>query len=138
MVKPGARVAFEDYVLGTEYNHSDPSHVALKKLYEPVLGGVETSLPSTFKAAVQAAGFRVLHHKDDSIGGRQYPLLEQERDFWLPLSSLVSFLYRIGLVPKVYHDVMERMTAGTDALLESDRLGIVSCGYVTFAQKPED
>jgi len=136
VVKPGAKVAFEDYVLGTQYNDSSPYHRELKKLYEPVLGGVETSLPSAFKEAVEAAGFVVSYHKDDSIGERQYPLLEQERNFWLPLTALVGFLNRIGLVPQVYVDVMERMTAGTDALIESDKLGIVSCGYVTFAHKP--
>jgi len=34
VVKPGAKVAFEDYVLGPEYNASNPHHVELKKLYE--------------------------------------------------------------------------------------------------------
>jgi len=136
VVKPGGKVAFEDYVLGTEYNGSIPRHVELKKLYEPVLGGVETSHPAVFKAAVEAVGFNVSHHADDSINARQYPLLEQEKDFWLPLTSVVGFLHRIGLVPKIYFDVMERMTAGTDALIEADRDGLVSCGYVTLAQKP--
>merc|ERR550532_2532767 len=49
VVKPGGKVAFEDYVLGTEYNGSIPRHVELKKLYEPVLGGVETSHPGRFQ-----------------------------------------------------------------------------------------
>lgn len=115
VVKPGGRVAFEDYVLG-----------------------VETSLPDTFKAAVEAAGFQVVYHKDDSIFGRQAPLLRQEKDFWLPLTSIVGFLHSIGLVPEIYFKVMQRMTAGTDALIESDELGIVSCGYVTFAVKPKE
>jgi sterol 24-C-methyltransferase len=136
VVKPGGRVAFEDYVLGTSYNDSDAHHRSLKGQYKPVLGGVETSLPSAFKEAVEAAGFQVSLHKDESINGRQWPLLEKEKNFWLPLSSFVGFLYRIGLVPQIYYDVMERMTRGTDALIESDRLGIVSCGYVTFAQRP--
>lgn len=136
VVKPGAKVAFEDYVLGPEYNASNPHHVELKKLYEPVLGGVETSLPSAFRQAVEDAGFIVHYHKDDSIGGRQAPLLYEEKNFWLPVTSIVGFLHSVGLVPKIYYDVMQRMTAGTDALIESDELGIVSCGWVTFAQKP--
>lgn len=137
VVKPGGKVAFEDYVLGTNYDANNKHHVELKKLYEPVLGGVETSLPSAFKAAVEAAGFNVVYHADDSIDGRQYPLLVQEKDFWLPLTAVVGVLYNWGLVPKIYFDVMERMTAGTDALLEADQIGIVSCGYVTFAHKPK-
>lgn len=138
VVKPGGRVAFEDYVLGTNYSASNPHHMELKNLYKPVLGGVETSLPDTFKAAVEAAGFQVVYHKDDSIDGRQAPLLRQEKDFWLPLTSIVGFLHSIGLVPEIYFKVMQRMTAGTDALIESDELGIVSCGYVTFAVKPKE
>lgn len=136
LVKPGGKVAFEDYVLGTEYDPKNPRHIELKNLYKPVLGGVETSPPEAFKSAVEAAGFQVTYHKDDSINQRQFPLLEKERDFWLPLNAIVGFLYRIGLVPKVHHDVMERMTYGTEALIESDAMGIVSCGYVTFAHKP--
>jgi len=136
VVKPGSKVAFEDYVLGTQYDAKNLHHVQLKKLYEPVLGGVETSLPSAFKAAVEEAGFKVVYHADDSIGGRQAPLLYDEKNFWLPLTSVVGFLHSYGLVPKIYFDVMTRMTAGTDALIESDELGIVSCGYVTFAEKP--
>jgi len=136
IVKPGARVAFEDYVRGTEYKDDDPHHYELKKQYEPVLGGVETSYPWVFKAAAQAAGFEIVYHEDDSVGKRQYPLLEQEKNFWLPLTNIVGWLYRIGIVPQIYYDVMERMTRGTDGLIEADRLGIVSCGFVTFAQKP--
>jgi len=136
VVKPGARVAFEDYVRGTEYNETDPHHRELKKQYEPVLGGVETSYPWIFKDAVERAGFEVVYHQDDSAGKRQYPLLEKEKDFWLPLTNIVGTLHKIGLVPQLYFDVMERMTRGTDGLIEADRLGIVSCGYVTFAQKP--
>lgn len=131
-------MAFEDYVLGTNYSASNPHHMELKNLYKPVLGGVETSSPDTFKAAVEAAGFQVVYHKDDSIDRRQAPLLRQEKDFWLPLTSIVGFLHSIGLVPEIYFKVMQRMTFGTDALIESDELGIVSCGYVTFAVKPKE
>merc|ERR1711874_812084 len=63
VLKPGGRVAFEDYVLGSHYDPKDPHHVQLKNLYKPVLGGVETSLPSVFKEAVEAAGFKVTYHK---------------------------------------------------------------------------
>merc|ERR1712151_497704 len=136
IVKPGARVAFEDYVRGINYSDSDPHHYELKKQYEPVLGGAETSYPWVFKAAVEKAGFNVVYHEDDSVGKRQYPLLDKEKDFWLPLTNIVGYLHKVGVVPQIYFDVMERMTRGTDALIEADRLGIVSCGFVTFAQKP--
>jgi len=136
IVKPGARVAFEDYVRGTEYKDDDPHHYELKKQYEPVLGGVETSYPWVFKAAVEAAGFEVVYHEDDSVGKRQFPLLEKEKNFWLPLTNIVGVLHKVGIVPQIYFDVMERMTRGTDALIEADMLGVVSCGVVTFAQKP--
>eukprot|EP00929_Paragymnodinium_shiwhaense_P120662 TRINITY_DN9265_c0_g1_i2.p1 TRINITY_DN9265_c0_g1~~TRINITY_DN9265_c0_g1_i2.p1 ORF type:complete len:359 (-),score=106.14 TRINITY_DN9265_c0_g1_i2:267-1343(-) len=136
VVKPGGKVAFEDYVLGTEFNASNPEHERLKNLYKPVLGGVETSHPDVFKAAVEKAGFKVVMNKDASIDARQYPLLIDEANFWLPINTLVGFLHKIGLVPKLYHDVMERMTYGTQALIDADKQGLVSCGYVTYAYKP--
>lgn len=136
VVKPGAKVAFEDYVMGTAFNESDAEHQRIKNIYKPVLGGVETSHPDVFKAAVEQAGFQVVSHKDASINERQWPLLEQEANFWLPVNALVKFLYRMNIVPKIYHDVMERMTQGTEALIEADKQGLVSCGYVTYAYKP--
>eukprot|EP00443_Scrippsiella_acuminata_P000022 CAMPEP_0115257822 /NCGR_PEP_ID=MMETSP0270-20121206/46973_1 /TAXON_ID=71861 /ORGANISM="Scrippsiella trochoidea, Strain CCMP3099" /LENGTH=313 /DNA_ID=CAMNT_0002673545 /DNA_START=223 /DNA_END=1164 /DNA_ORIENTATION=- len=136
VVKPGGKVAFEDYVMGNGFDESNAEHQKIKNLYKPVLGGVETSYPHIFKAAVEAAGFQVVMHKDASINERQYPLLEQEANFWLPLNSLVTFLYKIKLVPQIYHDVMERMTKGTYAMIEADKRGLVSCGYVTYAYKP--
>eukprot|EP00913_Durusdinium_trenchii_P011677 g10966.t1 len=130
---------FEDNSLDAAYYVQVLSYSTnLEAFFKEVLGGVETSLPEAFKAAVEAAGFQVLYHKDDSINGRQAPLLRQEKDFWLPLTSIVGFLHSMGLVPEVYFKVMQRMTAGTDALIESDELGIVSCGYVTFAVKPTE
>eukprot|EP00929_Paragymnodinium_shiwhaense_P112574 TRINITY_DN80820_c0_g1_i1.p2 TRINITY_DN80820_c0_g1~~TRINITY_DN80820_c0_g1_i1.p2 ORF type:complete len:358 (+),score=85.18 TRINITY_DN80820_c0_g1_i1:96-1169(+) len=137
IVKPGAKVAFEDYVRGTAFNESDAEHQKLKGLYKPVLGGVETSDPSVFKAAVEKAGFKIVMHKDASINERQFPLLEKEANFWLPITHLVGFLHKVGLVPQIYYDVMDRMTKGTDALIEADMKGLVSCGYVTYAYKPE-
>lgn len=137
VVKPGAKVAFEDYVRGTAFNETDPEHQRLKNLYKPVLGGVETSDPSVFKAAVEQAGFKVVSHKDASIDERQFPLLIKEANFWLPITNIVGFLYNIGLVPQIYYDVMDRMTKGTDALIDADKLGLVSCGYVTYAYKPK-
>jgi len=136
VVKPGARVAFEDYVMGTAFNESNAEHQRMKNIYKPVLGGVETSYPDVFKAAVEQAGFQVVSHKDASINERQWPLLEQEANFWLPVNALVKLLYRMNIVPKIYHDVMERMTQGTEALIEADKQGLVSCGYVTYAYKP--
>jgi len=136
VVKPGAKVAFEDYVMGNSFDENNPEHQRMKNIYKPVLGGVDTSYPHIFKAAVERAGFQVVLHKDASINERQWPLLEQEANFWLPVNTLVKFLYRIHLVPRIYHDVMERMTQGTYALIEADRQGLVSCGYVTYAYKP--
>lgn len=137
VVKPGAKVAFEDYVRGTSFNESDAEHNRFKNLYKPILGGVETVDPSVFKAAVEKAGFKVVSHKDASIDERQWPLLVKEANFWLPITNLVGLFYRIGLVPQIYFDVMERMTRGTDALIEADKQGLVSCGYVTYAYKPK-
>jgi sterol 24-C-methyltransferase len=136
VLKPNGRVAFEDYVLGVNYDATNPAHVHLKNAYKPVVGGVETSFPWVFKAAVEAAGFVVTYHQDDSLGGWQYPLLEKERDFWVPLSKTVEFLYGYGIVPKIYYDVMERMTRGTDSLIEADKQKLISMGTVTFAHKP--
>jgi len=137
VVKPGGRVAFEDYVRGTSFNESDAEHIRLMNLYKPVLGGVETSDPSVFRAAVEKAGFKIVMHKDASIDERQWPLLVKEANFWLPIRNIVGFLYQVGLVPQIYFDVMDRMTKGTDALIEADKQGLVSCGYVTYAYKPE-
>lgn len=136
VVKPGGKVAFEDYVLGTEFDGANSHHRSLLSKYKPVLGGVQTEHPLVFKAAVEAAGFKVLTHGDRSIGGRQYQLLEQEKQFFIPLTYLTQFMAMLGVVPDHLRLAMERMTEGTDAVIEADKLGLVSCGYVTTAQRP--
>ncbi|GMI18999.1 hypothetical protein TeGR_g2754 [Tetraparma gracilis] len=136
VVKPGARVVFEDYVQGPNYDASDPHQRELMRLSKPVLGGVCEVKPSVLQAAIEKAGFVVERSEDWSFEGEQYQLMQQSIDFFIPLQKLMSFLATVGLVPDHFAAMLGRMNDGAEAATEAVRDGVTNLGWVTEAVKP--
>jgi len=137
VVKPGAKVAFEDYVKGPSYDASDAEQRRLLRLAKPVLGGVVEVKPAVLKAAIEKAGFEVTSSQSEDYNGEGWQLMRQAADFFLPLNQLVNRLAAFGLVPDHFKLMLDRMNDGAEALIEASRRGVVSLGWVTIAQKPK-
>jgi len=135
VLKPGGMAAFEDYVVLPAYNSQDPHHRQLVQTSKAVLGVVHYYTDQEYIDALAASGLETIHRVNASIG-EQATLLDQDKAFFVPLSNFVSVLNSIGLVPKHFNDMLERMTRGTDDCIEAHRLGLVTGDIETLVQKP--
>jgi len=134
VLKPGGRAAFEDYIVLPKYNDSDPRHRKLVQASKAVLGVVHYYYDKEFTDALDEAGFETLHRVNASVA-EQAQLLERDREFFLPLTRVVSWLQSLGVVPKHFADLLTRMTKGTDDCIDAHREMLVTGDIETLVQK---
>jgi len=135
VLKPGGLASFEDYIVLPAYNDSNPLHRRYVQKSKAVLGVVHYYSDKEFTDALDGAGFETIHRRNGSIA-HQAALLEGDRDFFLPLTALVTFLQSWGLVPKHFADMLQRMTEGTEDCIEAHWQGLVTGDIETLVRKP--
>jgi len=136
VLKPGGKAAFEDYIVLPKYNESDATHRRLVQASKAVLGVVNYYTDKQYTDALGASGLETLHRVNGSLT-EQARLLERDRDFFLPLTQLVTFLNSLGVVPQHFTDMLQRMTKGTDDCIDAHTSMLVTGDIVTLARKPE-
>jgi len=135
VLKPGGMAAFEDYIVLPKYNKSDALHKRYVQKSKAVLGVVHYYTDKEFTDALDGAGFETFHRRNVSVTN-QAILLEKDRDFFMPLTAVVSFLNSVGVVPKHFAELLNRMTEGTEDCIEAHRQGLVTGDMETLARKP--
>jgi len=134
VLKPGGTAAFEDYIVLPAYNDSDVRHRRLVQASKAVLGVVHYYSDQEFSEALEGAGFEIIHRVNASVA-EQARLLERDREFFLPLTALVSALHSVGVVPKHFADLLTRMTKGTDDCIDAHKEGLVTGDIETLVRK---
>jgi len=135
VLKPGGKAAFEDYVVLPGYDPKDPEQYKLVQASKAVLGVQTYYSDQEYIDALAASGLETIHRVNASVA-EQALLLDQDKAFFLPLTHLVTFLNSIGLVPKHFADMLERMTRGTDDCIEAHRRNLVTGDIETLMRKP--
>mmetsp|Transcript_17254 Transcript_17254/g.30260 ORF Transcript_17254/g.30260 Transcript_17254/m.30260 type:complete len:360 (+) Transcript_17254:40-1119(+) len=136
VLKPGAKLSFLDYVQLPDYDETNPKHLDLLKKVKPVLGAVWTPKPTDFTDALEKAGFRVLSSEEASVGGHQWPLIQNAESFFVPVRKLLDFLTSMHLIPKHFQILFERLTRDGEAFIEADKMGLFTTSWQIIAQKP--
>jgi len=134
VLKPGGKAAFEDYIVLPKYDSSDARQRRLVQASKAVLGVVHYFLDKEFTDALEGAGFEILQRHNASVA-EQAKLLERDRDFFLPLTKIVTTLNQMGVVPKHFASMLLRMTEGTDDCILAHKEGLVTGDIETLVQK---
>jgi len=136
VLKPGAKLSFLDYVQLPDYDESNPKHLDLLKKVKPVLGAVWTPKPSDFTGALEKAGFKILSSEEASVGGHQWPLIQNAESFFVPVKKILDFMTSIYVIPKHLQTLFERLTRDGEAFIEADKMGLFTTSWQIIAQKP--
>jgi len=135
VLKPGGLAAFEDYIVLPAYDEKNEKHRQYVQASKAVLGVVGYFTDKEYRDALEGAGFEIMHRRNGSVV-HQKSLLERDRDFFLPLTVVVTKLNDMGVVPKHFADMLLRMTKGTDDCIEAHNLGLVTGDIETLVRKP--
>lgn len=138
ILKPGAKLCLLEWVRLDKYDPNNPHHASLMKRVKPLIGAIGTPSPDDLTDLLKAAGFAILKTGDASVGGHQAPLIEKADDFFNGVARLVKLLVRVRVLPPHFQALFDRLTKDGKALIEADRLGIVTTSYQIIAQKPEE
>ncbi|CAE7720438.1 ERG6 [Symbiodinium pilosum] len=136
ILKPGAKIAFLDWVQLPGFNSTDKLHLELLKKVKPLLGAVWTPKPSDFTVPLREAGFQVLSSQEASITGGQYQLIQKAQSFFETAGTLLRVLAKIRLIPRHFVTLWDRLTQDGEAFVEADKLGLFTTSWQIIAQKP--
>jgi sterol 24-C-methyltransferase len=137
VLKPGGVVVFEDYVTGSKYDPNDSRHSELIGLAKPVLGGVCEVPPEVLNRSLKKAGFDIVSSKDESVQNTQHLLMQKGMNFYFPLEDLAKYMGKLGLFPKHFETMLNRMNKGADATVKAIEEDVLCLGWVTEAVKPK-
>jgi len=138
VLRPGAKISFLDWVQLPNFNASDVRHQELLRKVKPLLGAVWTPKVSDFLEPLREAGFQILSNEEASRTGSQYTLFEKLRVFFEGIGVLLRGMTKIGLLPKHFETLFDRLTKDGEAFVEGDRLGLFTTSWQIIAQKPLD
>jgi len=135
ILKPGGKFACLEWVLLDKYDPNNLHHVALLKKTKPLIGAIGDPSPGKYVDALQKAGFEVLVSENPSVGGYQAPLIEKADQFFNRITKMIESLTKWKLIPAHFKVLFDRLTQDGAALIEADRLGILTMAHYIVAQK---
>ncbi len=136
VLKPGAKLSFLDWFQLDAYDPQNATHAGLLAKTKAIIGAVYTPTAQEYIDALTRAGFQVQFSKEASKVGHQFPLIQQARDFFMPVGTAVNALVRWGLLAEATATLLNRLNLFVDDFIESDRLGLFTTSWWIVAQKP--
>lgn len=135
LLKPGAKLAFLDWVRLSNYNPEDPHHANLMKRIKPLIGAIGTPSAEEFADLLKKTGFDVLINENASIDGLQAPLIENADKFYARVNKIINALVGVKILPRHFKALFDRLTKDGEAFVEADRLRLVTTSHYIVAQK---
>jgi sterol 24-C-methyltransferase len=135
LLKPGAKLAFLDWVRLEKYNPEDPHHADLMKRIKPLIGAIGTPSAEEFAEVLKQAGFDVLINENASIDGLQAPLIENADKFYTRVNKIINALVKVKILPRHFKALFDRLTKDGEAFVEADRMRLVTTSHYIVAQK---
>ena len=135
LLKPGAKFAALDWFRLKAYDPHNPHHSQLMRRIKPLIGAIGTISPDQFTEFLEAAGFETLVNENASIDGLQAPLFENVDRFFTRATTLIKFLVKGKILPAHFAPIFDRLTQDGEALVEADRLRLVTTCHYVLAEK---
>ncbi len=135
LLKPGAKLAFLDWVRLEKYNPQDTHHADLMRRIKPLIGAIGTPSAEEFAEVLKQAGFDVLINENASIDGLQAPLIENADKFYTRVNKIINALVKAKILPRHFKSLFDRLTKDGEAFVEADRMRLVTTSHYIVAQK---
>jgi sterol 24-C-methyltransferase len=135
VLKPGGRLACLDWVSLNAYNPKDPHHADLLRRVKPLIGAIGTLPVDKVTDLLKQAGFEIVVSEIPSVDGLQAPLIDKADKFFTGLTRVIHFLVKCKVLPKHFRSIFDRFTLDGQALVEADRMRLVTTTYYFVAQK---
>ena len=137
LLKPGAKFASLDWVTLPAYDPGNAHHADLMRRIKPLIGAIGTPTSAQYVALLERAGFEVLVSENPSVDGLQAPLIENAERFYRHLAAALNLGIRCRILPRHFQLLFNRLRQDGEALVEADRLHLVTTSHYIVAQKPE-
>jgi sterol 24-C-methyltransferase len=135
ILKPGAKLACLDWMSLPAYDPKNPHHFNLMRKVKPLIGAIGTLSVDKYIELLKEAGFEILISENPSIDGLQAPLIEKADNFYTRVAAIIKTLVACRILPKHFKTLFDRLTKDGEALIEADRLRLVTMVYYVLAQK---
>jgi len=132
VLKPGATLIFCDWFVLDGYNPKNSIHLKLMRRTKALIGAVRTPTVSEYHLALEKAGFVVRESKNLE----QVTLIENARNFFMPIGTFVNFLANVGILPQYASVLLQRLNKYVDDCLLATEMDIFTAVYEIVAQKP--
>jgi|HubBroStandDraft_6_1064221.scaffolds.fasta_scaffold03842_7 sterol 24-C-methyltransferase len=136
LLKPGAKFASLDWVTLPGYDPTNTHHADLMRRIKPLIGAIGTPTSAHYVSLLEQAGFRVLISENPSVDGMQAPLIENAERFYRRLAWGLNWGMRCKILPRHFQLLFDRLRKDGEALVEADRLRLVTTSHYIVAQKP--
>jgi len=132
VLKPGAMLILCDWFVLDGYNPTNSIHLKLMRRTKALIGAVRTPTVGEYHMALEKAGFVVKESKNF----KQVALIENARNFFMPVGTFVDVLANIGIVPQYATVLLQRLNKYVDDCLLATEMDIFTAVYEIVAQKP--
>jgi sterol 24-C-methyltransferase len=137
VLKPGGRIAINDWVTLPNYDPQNPIHKEITRKVREVSGWVYLAKKDEMSKAAEAAGFKVTYDNTFTDHGHTYQFLERVDVYFQAAKKLIGVLSSVGLLPAHFHPIFERATRGGEAVVEGDKMGLFTVEWYLAAEKPQ-
>ena len=135
ILKPGGRFAALEWATLDNYDPTNPHHAALMRRIKPLIGAIGTRSLKECTELLSRAGFKIVINENASIDGLQAPLIEHADRFFTRVKSVIECLVRWKILPDHVKALFDRLTQDGQALVEADRLRLVTTSHYVLARK---
>lgn len=135
ILKPGAKLSCLDWLCYDKYDRKNPHHASLMRRIKPLVGAIGTYTADEYAGFLKKAGFKILINENASVGGHQAPLIENADRFYNRVTKILNFLVACKILPRHFKALFERLIQDGEALVEADRLGLLTTTHQFVAQK---
>jgi sterol 24-C-methyltransferase len=135
LLKPGGKFGCLEWASLDKYDPKNSHHIELMKRIKPLIGAIGTHSVDRCIRLLKEAGFEILKNENASIGGYQAPLIENADKFYTRVNRLINFFVACKILPTHFKSLFDRLTKDGEALIEADRLGLVTTSHYIIAQK---
>jgi len=132
VLKPGAKLVFCDWFVMDAYNPKNSIHLKLMRRTKALIGAIKTPTVGEYHRALEKAGFVIQESKNLN----QLALIQNARDFFMPIGRLVDFLAYVGVLPEYTSLLLRRLNKYVDDCILATEMGLFTMVYEIVAQKP--
>ena len=137
VLKPGGRISFLDWFLKDTFDYNNKEHVRLLNRSKPILGAVYSPTIKEYIDILTDLGFEIEINREASKTGHQYELIDNAKEFFMPVGEFTKFLYKIGLASKDTVDLLDRLNENVEDFILGDKMEIFTTSWWIVAKKPE-